>query len=121
MILHFSHIGLTDGRTFMMPFGACNPDGEALETGAVAATIPRSGLLHADGPLDLSATGEYSAVSGALAPTGRSMAWTWESAYRRRFRGSKRPRCSSGRGARRGAISPASGRSTASPIRTTSR
>src|SRR5215211_6349436 len=28
-----------------------DPDGEALETGAVAATIPRSGLLHADGPL----------------------------------------------------------------------
>jgi hypothetical protein len=21
MILHFSHIGLTDGRTFMVPFG----------------------------------------------------------------------------------------------------
>src|SRR3954454_12987278 len=65
MILHFSHIGLTDGRTFMIPFEACGfdePDGEALETGAVAATIPRSGLLHADGPLDLSATGEYSAV-----------------------------------------------------------
>src|SRR4051812_19517549 len=65
MILHFSHIGLTDGRTFMMPFGACNPDGEALETRAFAAAIPRSGWLPADGPLDLSATGEYSAVSGA--------------------------------------------------------
>jgi len=24
MILHFSHIGLTDGRTFMIPFG-CAP------------------------------------------------------------------------------------------------
>src|SRR5215213_2809436 len=23
MILHFSHIGLTDGRTFMIPFGRC--------------------------------------------------------------------------------------------------
>ena len=23
MILHFSHIGLTDGRTFMVPFGCC--------------------------------------------------------------------------------------------------
>jgi len=22
MILHFSHIGLTDGRTFMIPFGS---------------------------------------------------------------------------------------------------
>src|SRR5215210_4231915 len=51
MILHFSHIGLTDGRTFMIPFELDDPDGEALETGAVAATIPRSGLLHADGTL----------------------------------------------------------------------
>jgi hypothetical protein len=51
MILHFSHIGLTDGRTFMIPFELDDPDGEALETGAVAATIPRSGLLHADGRL----------------------------------------------------------------------
>jgi hypothetical protein len=25
MILHFSHIGLTDGRTFMIPFGGCGP------------------------------------------------------------------------------------------------
>jgi hypothetical protein len=25
MILHFSHIGLTDGLTFMIPFGACVP------------------------------------------------------------------------------------------------
>jgi hypothetical protein len=25
MILHFSHIGLTDGRTFMIPFGDCAP------------------------------------------------------------------------------------------------
>jgi hypothetical protein len=24
MILHFSHIGLTDGRTFMIPFGSVN-------------------------------------------------------------------------------------------------
>src|SRR3954470_6269360 len=70
MILHFSHIGLTDGRTFMIPFEACgfdDPDGEALETGAVAATIPRSGLLHADGPLDLSATEKYNAGIRVLA------------------------------------------------------
>src|SRR3954470_10937463 len=115
MILHFSHIGLTDGRTFMIPFEACgfdDPDGEALETGAVAATIPRSGLLHADGPLDLSATGEYSAVIWPLAPTGRSMTWRWESACRRRFRASSATRCSSGRGAPRRAISRAWGRST---------
>ena len=25
MILHFSHIGLTDGRTFMIPFGGWGP------------------------------------------------------------------------------------------------
>ena len=62
MILHFSHIGFTDGRTFMIPFELNDPDGEALETGAVAATIPRSGLLHADGPPGQNATGEYSAV-----------------------------------------------------------
>src|SRR3712207_3217267 len=41
MILHFSHIGLTDGRTFMVPFGV-DPGGEALASGAAAATIPRS-------------------------------------------------------------------------------
>jgi hypothetical protein len=51
MILHFSHIGLTDGRTFMIPFELDDPVRVALETGAVAATIPRSGLLHADGRL----------------------------------------------------------------------
>jgi hypothetical protein len=27
MILHFSHIGLTDGRTFMIPFGRCSRRG----------------------------------------------------------------------------------------------
>src|SRR3954452_10835416 len=37
MILHFSHIGLTDGRTFMCPFGR-DPSGGALEAGAAAAT-----------------------------------------------------------------------------------
>jgi hypothetical protein len=26
MILHFSHIGLTDGRTFMIPFGSVISD-----------------------------------------------------------------------------------------------
>jgi hypothetical protein len=26
MILHFSHIGLTDGRTFMIPFGSVTRD-----------------------------------------------------------------------------------------------
>jgi hypothetical protein len=41
MILHFSHIGLTDGRTFMIPFGF-GPDEAALETRAVAATTSRT-------------------------------------------------------------------------------
>src|SRR3954454_4306609 len=27
MILHFSHIGFTDGRTFMIPFGRCSRRG----------------------------------------------------------------------------------------------
>src|SRR3954452_13866854 len=40
MILHFSHIGLTDGRTFMVPFGWTTRTGKALETRAVAPTIP---------------------------------------------------------------------------------
>ena len=40
MILHFSHIGLTDGRTFMCPFGR-DPGGAALEAGAAAATTSR--------------------------------------------------------------------------------
>jgi hypothetical protein len=37
MILHFSHIGLTDGLTFMIPFGACSGD-RALAAVAAAAT-----------------------------------------------------------------------------------
>src|SRR5215204_1412695 len=39
MILHFSHIGLTDGRTFMIPFGF-GPDGVALVAGTATATMP---------------------------------------------------------------------------------
>jgi hypothetical protein len=39
MILHFSHIGLTDGRTFMVPFGY-GLSGLALAARAAAATIP---------------------------------------------------------------------------------
>jgi hypothetical protein len=37
MILHFSHIGFTDGLTFMCPFGLCQSDA-ALAAGAAAAT-----------------------------------------------------------------------------------
>jgi hypothetical protein len=39
MILHFSHIGLTDGRTFMIPFGWSGDP--ALAAGAAAATWSR--------------------------------------------------------------------------------
>jgi hypothetical protein len=39
MILHFSHIGFTDGRTFMIPFGV-GPDGVALVTATATATMP---------------------------------------------------------------------------------
>src|SRR5262249_36525427 len=37
MILHFSHIGLTDGRTFMIPFGSVTRDA-ALAAVLAAAT-----------------------------------------------------------------------------------
>src|SRR3954454_22744153 len=43
MILHFSHIGLTDGRTFMCPFGR-DPGAGALAAGAAAATSSRMKL-----------------------------------------------------------------------------
>src|SRR3954452_4304351 len=106
-----------DRRSYLHdPFRSDDPDGEALETGAAAATIPRSGLLHADGPLDLSATGKYSAVFRAFAATQRRMRWRLESACPRRFRGSRGSRCSSGRGARRRVGSPPSGPSIASSI-----
>jgi hypothetical protein len=36
MTLHFSHIGLTDGRTFMIPFGWSGDP--ALAAGTAAAT-----------------------------------------------------------------------------------
>src|SRR5687767_12817360 len=39
MILHFSHIGLTEGRTFMIPFGVV-PDGVALVAVPATATMP---------------------------------------------------------------------------------
>jgi hypothetical protein len=38
MILHFSHIGLTDGRTFMIPFEALCSGDQALAAVAAAAT-----------------------------------------------------------------------------------
>jgi hypothetical protein len=37
MILHFSHIGFTDGLTFMFPFGSGSGD-PALAAGTAAAT-----------------------------------------------------------------------------------
>jgi hypothetical protein len=38
MILHFSHIGLTDGRTFMIPFSSSGSDDSALAAARAAAT-----------------------------------------------------------------------------------
>jgi hypothetical protein len=38
MILHFSHIGLTDGLTFMIPFGFGWSGDRALAAVAAAAT-----------------------------------------------------------------------------------
>jgi hypothetical protein len=38
MILHFSHIGLTDGRTFMIPFEALCSGDPALAAAQAAAT-----------------------------------------------------------------------------------
>jgi hypothetical protein len=38
MILHFSHIGLTDGLTFMIPFRRLYSGGSALAAVAAAAT-----------------------------------------------------------------------------------
>jgi hypothetical protein len=44
--LHFSHIGLTDGRTFTVaslssPMETNSSRSPALETGSVAATVPQ--------------------------------------------------------------------------------
>jgi hypothetical protein len=46
MILHFSHIGLTDGLTFMIPFGS-GPGDPALAAGTAAATWSWSSLAAA--------------------------------------------------------------------------
>src|SRR3954467_9503180 len=43
MILHFSHIGLTDGRTFMEPFG-----GESVKRGPRARRHTRSRATQQD-------------------------------------------------------------------------
>jgi hypothetical protein len=45
MILHFSHIGLTDGRTFMIPFESVTGD-PALA--AARLPLPGRGCAHAD-------------------------------------------------------------------------
>jgi hypothetical protein len=55
MILHFSHIGLTDGRTFMIPFGV-DPDGVALAAGTATATMPPERTSHTDASRRQSAT-----------------------------------------------------------------
>src|SRR4051794_18660464 len=103
------------------PFRGFYPERVALETGGVAATIPPSGFAARRRPAGLSATGKYSAVFCPSPATRRRMVWRLESACRRRFRGSRPNRCSSGRGAPRPGISRVSGPSIGSPIRTTSR
>jgi hypothetical protein len=52
MILHFSHIGLTDGRTFMIPFGSVTSEPalaavKAAATGRGRALAP-NGALRGD-------------------------------------------------------------------------
>jgi hypothetical protein len=49
MILHFSHIGLTDGRTFMIPFG-CYSGELALAAAAGRRYQSRMRARKADGP-----------------------------------------------------------------------
>jgi hypothetical protein len=51
MILHFSHIGLTDGRTFMIPFGSVISEPalaavKAAATGRRRARAPRARLAE---------------------------------------------------------------------------
>jgi hypothetical protein len=56
MILHFSHIGLTDGRTFMIPL-AGGSDGRALAAAGGRRYLaedyrsPKQGRLERDGEL----------------------------------------------------------------------
>src|SRR5215213_342063 len=71
MILHFSHIGFTDGRTFMIPFEL------VVRTGGSGDRCgrryhPPERVAARRWPAGLSATGEYSAVSRPLvSPTSR--------------------------------------------------
>jgi hypothetical protein len=48
MILHFSHIGLTDGRTFMIPFSGWGSGESALAAARAAATDRGYAFAHAD-------------------------------------------------------------------------
>src|SRR5215210_230802 len=64
MILHFSHIGLTDGRTFMIPFGV-DPDGVALAAGTATATMPPESTSHTDVAASERDQAEYQTLSAA--------------------------------------------------------
>jgi len=55
MILHFSHIGLTDGRTFMIPFGWFQ---STRLWPPVRLPLPRRGLLAHTEPGDSGRDGE---------------------------------------------------------------
>src|SRR5215218_9302766 len=57
MILHFSHIGLTDGRTFMVPFGVWS---HRIGSGGPCGRRYRS-VTHAEPSRPQNATSEYSA------------------------------------------------------------
>jgi hypothetical protein len=52
MILHFSHIGLTDGRTFMIPFGLVRRPGSGCRDGRryrdVDDALARAGSLASE-------------------------------------------------------------------------
>jgi hypothetical protein len=47
MILHFSHIGFTDGRTFMIPFGSVISEPALAAVRAAATDSPTR--AHAEG------------------------------------------------------------------------
>jgi hypothetical protein len=50
MILHFSHIGLTDGLTFMIPFGGWIPAPRLWLPPRLPLPGRGSALLHAQAP-----------------------------------------------------------------------
>ena len=68
MILHFSHMGLTDGRTFMFPFG-CSSSALALAAVAAAATPART-LAQPEAPGSSATKHPSKGDVSVSAPTG---------------------------------------------------